>query len=66
VGTSINRSGEPALLDIDKIIEAFGALVDLIIVTEEAMSNESSSVIDLTETKPRVVRGTLPASLRLE
>ncbi len=66
VGTSINRSGEPALTDIDTIIEKFSGFVGLIVVTDEPMSNESSTVIDLTEKKPKILRGILPAHLKLE
>ena len=66
VGTSVNRSGEPALMDIEEIISQFGDLVDLIIVTDESMSGQNSTVVDLTGSKPRVLRGTLPAHLRFD
>ena len=66
VGTSVNRPGEPALTDIDTIIEKFSDFVGLIVVTDEPMSNENSIVIDLTEKTPKVLRGTLPSDLKLE
>jgi len=66
VGTSVNRSGEPALTNIEEIINQFGDLVDLIIVTDEPMSHESSTVLDLAGNAPKVLRGTLPAHFTLE
>jgi L-threonylcarbamoyladenylate synthase len=65
VGTSVNRSGEPALTDIEQIVEQFSDLVDLIISTDEPMSYQSSTVIDLSESTPKVLRGALPPDLLL-
>jgi len=66
VGTSVNRSGEPPLTDIEEIIEQFGEKVDLIITTDEPMSQRSSSVIDLTADPPRALRGDLPEALQID
>lgn len=63
VGTSVNRSGEPPLTEIEEIIEQFGEEVAIIIVTDEPMSQRSSAVIDLTEDPPRALRGDLPKEL---
>jgi L-threonylcarbamoyladenylate synthase len=63
VGTSVNRSGEPPLTDVDEIIVQFGDDVDLIIATDEPMSHASSAVIDLTAEPPRALRGELPQEL---
>ncbi len=65
VGTSVNRSGEPALTDIEQIIEQFSDFVDLIISTDEPMSHQSSTVIDLSGSTPKVLRGALPPDLLL-
>jgi L-threonylcarbamoyladenylate synthase len=62
-GTSVNRSGEPPLTQIEQIITQFEHVVDLIIVTDEPMSRQSSSVIDLTSITPKALRGTLPTDL---
>lgn len=61
-GTSVNRSGEPPLVDIDEIIERFGD-VDLI-VTGRIGTGTSSAIIDLTKSPPRALRGELPEGLR--
>ncbi len=63
VGTSVNRSGEPPLIDIDEIIARFGTHVDLIVTADEPMSHENSTVIDLTVEPPRALRGELPEEL---
>lgn len=57
VGTSVNRSGEPPLTEFDRIVDEFGGLVDLFIESEEEMSGESSTVLDLTFDPPKVLRG---------
>ncbi|MBI1744842.1 threonylcarbamoyl-AMP synthase [Candidatus Acetothermia bacterium] len=66
VGTSVNRSGQPVFTDIEEIISQFGDLVDLIIVTNKPMSSQSSTVLDLTGSTPKVLRGTLPSHFSLE
>lgn len=66
VGTSVNRTGEPALTNMEQIIEQFSDLVDLIIETDEPLSEQSSTVIDLTNSNPKVLRGTLPLDVKLE
>ncbi|MEA3356531.1 MAG: L-threonylcarbamoyladenylate synthase [Candidatus Bipolaricaulota bacterium] len=62
-GTSVNRSGEPPALTLDEVIEHFAGKVDLI-VTGKAGTGRPSSVIDLTLTPPRALRGKLPMGLR--
>ena len=57
VGTSVNKSGEPPMMDFDRIVEEFGGIVDLFIESEEEMSGESSTVLDLTFDPPKVIRG---------
>jgi L-threonylcarbamoyladenylate synthase len=65
VGTSVNYSGQQALTSIHQIISVFSKSVNVIIATDESMSQESSSVIDLTSTPPKALRGKLPKSLLL-
>ncbi len=60
VGTSVNRHGEPPLTDIEAIVEQFGPSVELIVATDEPMSRQSSTVVDLTAEPPRALRGELP------
>lgn len=66
VGTSVNRSGEPPLTCTDRIIEQFSSHVDLILITDEPMTQESSSVIDFTFDPPRALRGRVPEELQWE
>ena len=55
-GTSVNRHGEPPLVDVDEIIDRFSA-VDLIVTGPTAAS--ASTIIDLRGIPARVVRGAL-------
>lgn len=57
VGTSVNKSGEPPMTDFEKIVQEFGGIVDLFIESEEELSGESSTVLDLTYDPPKVIRG---------
>jgi len=61
-GTSVNRSGELPLENIDAIIEHFGN-VDLIVTATTPPSSVSSAVIDLTVDPPQALRGELPDAL---
>ncbi len=60
-GTSVNRHGEPPLVDIDRIIDRFAG-VDLIV--SGPTGTGPSTILDLTEDPPRPVRGELPRELR--
>ena len=60
VGTSVNKSGEPPLKDIDKIVQIYGGLVDIFIEAEDEMEEEPSTVLDLTFQPPKVLRGPYP------
>jgi len=60
-GTSVNRHGEPPLVDIDAIIDRFAA-VDLIVTGPTGMT--SSTILDLTERPLHLVRGELPPQLQ--
>ncbi|MFB6291434.1 MAG: L-threonylcarbamoyladenylate synthase [Candidatus Bipolaricaulia bacterium] len=57
VGTSVNKSGEPPMTDFDRIVQEFGGIVDLFVESEEEMSGEPSTVLDLTFDPPKVIRG---------
>jgi L-threonylcarbamoyladenylate synthase len=63
VGTSVNRHGEPPLTDINAIVEQFGESVELLVATDEPMSHQSSTVVDLTVEPPKALRGELPNGL---
>ncbi len=60
-GTSVNRHGEPPLVDIDRIIDRF-ASVDLIV--SGPTGTGPSTILDLTVDPPRIVRGETPSELR--
>lgn len=66
VGTSVNRSGQPPLTRLEEIIGLLGAEVELILTSDEPMSGQSSTVIELTGNSPQVLRGKLPQALRTE
>jgi len=59
-GTSVNRHGEPPLVDEADIIDRFAA-VDLIVTGPT--STRPSAILDLTCTPPQALRGDLPAFL---
>ena len=61
-GTSVNRSGEAPLVDLEKIIERFSG-VDLI-VSGRIKTGIPSAVIDITIDPPKLLRGELPEELR--
>ncbi|OGF55679.1 MAG: threonylcarbamoyl-AMP synthase [Candidatus Fraserbacteria bacterium RBG_16_55_9] len=63
VGTSVNRTGQPPLAQVEEIIREFSEHVHLIIATVEPMTQKSSSVIDITFDPPRVLRGRMPEGL---
>jgi len=59
-GTSVNRHGEPPLIDIDAIIDRF-VVIDLIVTGPT--HGTPSAILDLTGATPRLVRGELAPSL---
>lgn len=61
VGTSVNKSGDPLMTDFDRIVEEFGGIVDLFIQSEDEMSHEPSTVLDLTFDPPKALRGEFPS-----
>jgi len=60
-GTSVNRHGEPPIVDIEAIIDRFAA-VDLIVTGPTGM--HASTILDLAVVPPRAIRGDLPRELR--
>jgi L-threonylcarbamoyladenylate synthase len=60
-GTSVNHHGEPALVDIDEIIDRFAA-VDLVVTGPTGRS--PSAILDLTRRPARLVRGELTRELQ--
>lgn len=61
VGTSVNKSGDPPMTDFDRIVEEFGGIVDLFIQSEDEMSHEPSTVLDMTFDPPKALRGEFPS-----
>ncbi len=66
VASSVNRSGQPPLTRLAEIIGLFGAEVELILTSDEPMSGQSSTVIELTGSSPQALRGRLPQALRTD
>jgi L-threonylcarbamoyladenylate synthase len=60
-GTSANRSGGPDLLTLEEIETQLGRLVDYIIRCGPAPQGIASTVVDVTASKPRLLReGAIP------
>ncbi|MCA0389410.1 MAG: threonylcarbamoyl-AMP synthase [Bacteroidetes bacterium] len=57
VSTSVNRSDETAMNDFPQISQEFSHEVDAIFFSEKPPLNIASTVIDLTEKKPVLIRG---------
>ena len=56
VSTSVNRSGEEPLINIEKIINDYSKQVDAVFCNSRDSDNISSTIIDLTSEKPLLVR----------
>ena len=56
VSTSVNRSGEEPLINIEKIIDDYSKQVDAVFYTSRNTDHISSTIIDLTSEKPLLVR----------
>ncbi|MBN8545616.1 MAG: threonylcarbamoyl-AMP synthase [Ignavibacteria bacterium] len=57
VSTSVNRSDETAMNDFSQISQEFSHEVDAIFYSEKPPLNIASTVIDLTEKNPVLIRG---------
>jgi L-threonylcarbamoyladenylate synthase len=59
--TSANRSGEPALASPDRVFDAFGAAVDVLVDDGDTPGGLPSTIVDSRVEPPRLVRaGALP------
>ena len=56
ISTSINRSGENPLNQIDQIVNHYLQEVDAIFFNAETTEHKSSTIIDLTSKQPKLVR----------
>jgi len=56
ISTSVNISGENSMTNIDTIINNFSQVVDAIFFNKATFRNISSTIIDLTSKKPKLVR----------
>ena len=56
ISTSVNISGDKPLTNIDTIIRNFSKFVDAIFFNRATFRNISSTIIDLTSKKPKLVR----------
>lgn len=56
VSTSVNRSGEPPLINADDIISEFGSDVDAVFYEQTGNDSAASTLINLTGTEPVVIR----------
>lgn len=65
--TSVNRSGKPALTDIESIAKSYASLVDMIVVSGSRQGNVPSTLIDCTVRPFKVLRqGAYDASALLK
>lgn len=56
ISTSVNRSGEIPLTQPEKIINEFSKDVDAVLFHTESVDKKSSTLIDLTSNKPKLIR----------
>jgi len=56
ISTSVNRSGQEALNEVEQIIKNFSNVVDAIIFYSNPIIRKSSTIIDLTSEKPKLIR----------
>ncbi|MBN1541473.1 threonylcarbamoyl-AMP synthase [candidate division KSB1 bacterium] len=56
VSTSANRSGQPESLTAEQVIETFGNELDLIVDGGPTPSTLTSTVVDITREKPKILR----------
>ena len=56
ISTSVNRSGENPIIEIDNIIQNFSEDVDAILIHSESTEKKSSTIIDLTSKQPKLIR----------
>lgn len=56
ISTSVNRSGENSINQIDKIVQNFSEDVDAILIHSESTEKKSSTIIDLTSKQPKLIR----------
>lgn len=54
--TSVNYSNEAPMNDYDSIVKVFGNQVDKVYVNHEKISTVSSTVVDLTQEEPIIIR----------
>ncbi len=60
-GTSANRSGEPDLKSLEELTAQLGSRVDYVVAAGPAPMGMASTVIDITEDSPKLIReGALP------
>ena len=60
-GTSANRSGEPDLKSLEELTAQLGSRVDYVVAAGPAPAGTASTVIDITEDSPKLIReGALP------
>lgn len=56
IGTSANISGKPSALNAQQVQEQIGSNVDMIIDSEETLIDQPSTIIDLTQKPPVILR----------
>lgn len=54
--TSVNVSGEKSCVTADEIKKTFDKYIDVIVKTEEEISGIESTVVDLSDSKPKILR----------
>lgn len=56
ISTSVNRTGEDPINQIDQIVQKFSQYVDAILFQSESIERKSSTIIDLTSKQPKLIR----------
>ena len=56
ISTSVNKSNEFPLSDVNKIVQNYSDIVDAIFYTKKSISGTASTIIDLTGEEPKIIR----------
>ena len=65
-GTSANLSGKPACSSAEAVLKAFGHRIDLILDGGKTEGRIGSTVLDVTEDPPKILREGMVSRKRLE
>jgi L-threonylcarbamoyladenylate synthase len=56
ISTSVNKTGEDSINQIDQIVQKFSKHVDAILFQSDSTERKSSTIVDLTSKQPKLIR----------